>query len=133
MKLDELEKECGGNTDPIPDTCQRNEGFVPEFKPTGTPGGTITPTMNKTRTLNRLPEDAGKEINMREVVTYIPDSTAPLGYVKKTTWVRDDRPKQFTKARPDAHLGGVEKDIIELRYAYPYSEEFTHEDWAGIS
>ena len=133
MKLDELEKVCGSKTDPIPDTCQRPvAGFNPPIMPT-----------LPNRTLQRIPADASRESRGCKIIKYTPNPKNPLGYDEHVEWIDVDKidKKLQAKRSPDAHLGGVELDTYKIdhtdsRYEYPYcqsSEQFTEEDWAGIS
>ncbi len=130
MKLDELEKKCGkkpGETPaPIPDTCQRPS--------------TTLPRLPQDASIPGIPEGKCKVIRVRtdpatgKIVreTTYEDVKLAIGFTGPQVGV-----KRVT--RPDSHLGGVERDIADLqplvdtRYAYPYSEVFTNEDWAGIS
>ena len=136
MKLDELEKECGKKTTPIPDTCQRQVNLP------------IMPTLPcpTHRTINRIPQDASKQElrsqtdGLCKVTRFIPDQTYPSGFRREDSYEHVDLDMHVmtaetkkSKQSPDAHLGGVELDTVNLRYAFPYSEEFTHEDWEGIS
>lgn len=132
MKLDELEKACGSKTDPIPDTCQRPvAGFNPPIMPT-----------LPNRSLPRIPAAASRETRGCKIVKYTPNPNNPLGYDEHVEWIdidKIDKKLQATKS-PDAHLGGVELDTPQMdqRYEYPYCQsggydQFTDEDWAGIS
>ena len=111
MKLEELEKECRKKSDPIS-------------------GAALPYPAHKT--ISRMPKDASDDLC--KVVRFIPDQTDPSGFRREESneYIELHLDTGAKRSSPDAHLGGVELDIVDLRHAYPYSEDFTYEDWKGI-
>ena len=127
MKLDELEKECGRKTEPINDPCQRAS----------------SPSIPMNQTVPNPQLNGG----FCKIIRYTPDPTQPKGWREHVEWLDTNKlptVQMEAKKKHDSHLGGVEADhhipgieqdiaAASLRYAYPYTDEFTREDWAGIN